>query len=215
MSRFGDIDWPPRSPDLTAADYFIWGYLKSRVYRNEPCTIIQRKQNIKNELSATESVLLGRVMQKFHSRLQECIRCREGYFEINSQDPFCELTKLLNILVTTAITTAEPERCFSCIKRIETFLRNTLSQDRLTALATLSIEKSMMSKMKGLTPGRVRFDLATDGGSARSAGAEVARASASCGMCCALGRRVEWGESDSGRAERYPDDSRMDTSGNL
>ncbi|KAJ4441338.1 hypothetical protein ANN_11193 [Periplaneta americana] len=24
ISRFGDIAWPPRSPDLTAADYFLW-----------------------------------------------------------------------------------------------------------------------------------------------------------------------------------------------
>ncbi|KAJ4438892.1 hypothetical protein ANN_14846 [Periplaneta americana] len=67
----------------------------------------------------------------------------------NLQDPFCEVTKLLNILVTTPMTTAEPERCFSCLKRIKTFLRNTMSQDRLTALAILSIEKSMMSKMEG------------------------------------------------------------------
>ena len=67
----------------------------------------------------------------------------------NLQDPFCEVAKLLNILVTTPMTTAEPERCFSFFKRIKTFLRNTMSQDRLTALAILSIEKSMMSKMEG------------------------------------------------------------------
>ncbi|KAJ4447741.1 hypothetical protein ANN_09749 [Periplaneta americana] len=52
ISRFGDIAWPPRSPDLTAADYFLRGYLKSRVYRNKPRTIIQLKQNIRNEINA-------------------------------------------------------------------------------------------------------------------------------------------------------------------
>jgi len=26
--------WPPRSPDLTPPDHFLWGYLKGRVYRN-------------------------------------------------------------------------------------------------------------------------------------------------------------------------------------
>lgn len=67
----------------------------------------------------------------------------------NSRDPFCEVTKLLNILVTIPMTTAEPERCFSCLKHIKTFLRNTMSQDRLTALAILSIEKSIMSRMEG------------------------------------------------------------------
>ena len=26
ISRFGDIAWPSGSPDLTAPDYFLWGY---------------------------------------------------------------------------------------------------------------------------------------------------------------------------------------------
>ena len=34
ISRFGDIPWPPRSPDLTSCDFFLWGYLKSKVYIN-------------------------------------------------------------------------------------------------------------------------------------------------------------------------------------
>ena len=24
--------WPPRSPDMTPCDFFLWGYLKERVY---------------------------------------------------------------------------------------------------------------------------------------------------------------------------------------
>ncbi|KAJ4436610.1 hypothetical protein ANN_16644 [Periplaneta americana] len=52
ISRFGDIAWSPRSPDLTAADYLLWSYLKNKVYHNKPCTIIQLKQNIRNEISA-------------------------------------------------------------------------------------------------------------------------------------------------------------------
>jgi len=24
--------WPPRSPDLTPCDFFLWGYIKERVY---------------------------------------------------------------------------------------------------------------------------------------------------------------------------------------
>lgn len=26
ISRNGDLHWPPRSPDLTAPDYFLWGF---------------------------------------------------------------------------------------------------------------------------------------------------------------------------------------------
>ena len=32
ISRFGDVPWPPGSPDLTAPEFFLWGYLKSKVY---------------------------------------------------------------------------------------------------------------------------------------------------------------------------------------
>jgi hypothetical protein len=27
--RFGDVPWIPNSPDLSACDFFLWGYLKS------------------------------------------------------------------------------------------------------------------------------------------------------------------------------------------
>ena len=26
------IEWLPQSPDLTPCDYFLWGYLKNKVY---------------------------------------------------------------------------------------------------------------------------------------------------------------------------------------
>ena len=38
LSRFGDRNWPPRSCDLTPLNFFLWGYLKSKVYVNNPTT---------------------------------------------------------------------------------------------------------------------------------------------------------------------------------
>ncbi|GFV56214.1 putative transposable element [Trichonephila clavipes] len=32
ISRFGPLNWPPRSCDLIPLDYFLWGYVKSLVY---------------------------------------------------------------------------------------------------------------------------------------------------------------------------------------
>ncbi|GFT77725.1 uncharacterized protein TNCV_4245821 [Trichonephila clavipes] len=32
ISRFGPVNWPRRSCDLTPLDYFLWGYVKSLVY---------------------------------------------------------------------------------------------------------------------------------------------------------------------------------------
>ncbi|XP_050302991.1 uncharacterized protein LOC126740868 [Anthonomus grandis grandis] len=32
IGRYGPVRWPPRSPDLTALDFYVWGTLKSNVY---------------------------------------------------------------------------------------------------------------------------------------------------------------------------------------
>ena len=45
LSRFGDQNWLPRSCDLTPLDFFLWGYLKWKLYVNNPnhsATIMQK-----------------------------------------------------------------------------------------------------------------------------------------------------------------------------
>jgi hypothetical protein len=42
--------WPPRSPDLTPPDYFVWGYLKQVVFSNRPQIIEDLKQNIETAI---------------------------------------------------------------------------------------------------------------------------------------------------------------------
>ncbi|GFU68138.1 uncharacterized protein TNCV_248021 [Trichonephila clavipes] len=39
ISRFGPVNWPPRSCDLTPLDYFLWDYVKSLVYADKPQTL--------------------------------------------------------------------------------------------------------------------------------------------------------------------------------
>ncbi|GFT08393.1 uncharacterized protein TNCV_2751291 [Trichonephila clavipes] len=39
ISRFGTVNWPPRSFDLTPLDYFLWGYVKALVYADKPQTL--------------------------------------------------------------------------------------------------------------------------------------------------------------------------------
>ena len=36
ISRNGDYDWPPRWCDLTPLDFFLWGYVKDKVYADAP-----------------------------------------------------------------------------------------------------------------------------------------------------------------------------------
>ena len=48
-----------------------------------------------------------------------------------------EVEKLLNIVATMATSSATPERSFSTLKRVNTWLRTTMGQDRLSNLALL------------------------------------------------------------------------------
>lgn len=65
----------------------------------------------------------------------------------NIQEFFCETFKLLKIIVTMPMTTVEAERCFSTLKRIKDYLRNTMGEDRLNALAMLSTEKNFIENI--------------------------------------------------------------------
>ena len=70
---------------------------------------------------------------------QSSLTLLEFVRENNLYNAFSEIYRLLEITVTTPLTSAESERCFSTLKRILTFLRNTMTNDRLNALAMLSI----------------------------------------------------------------------------
>ena len=61
---------------------------------------------------------------------------------------FSEVSKLLEIVLVTSISTADSERSFRTMKRIKTFLRNTMLQDKLNSLACLSIHKEYISKIR-------------------------------------------------------------------
>ncbi|GFW73213.1 uncharacterized protein TNCV_2798771 [Trichonephila clavipes] len=47
ISRFGPMNWPPRSCDLTPLDNFLWGYVKSLVYADKPQTLDHLEDNIR------------------------------------------------------------------------------------------------------------------------------------------------------------------------
>ena len=72
ISRKSDFNWLPRSPDLTAPDCFLWGYLKERVYVNKPRTIPQLKNNIRNEIEVITPEILRKVMENVLERARMC-----------------------------------------------------------------------------------------------------------------------------------------------
>ena len=52
ISRFGPVSWPPRSCDITPLDFFLWVYVKSKVYADKPATIQALEANITRVINA-------------------------------------------------------------------------------------------------------------------------------------------------------------------
>lgn len=44
------MDWPPRSSDLIPLDFFLWGYVKERVYVNELTAIPKKRKRYTKEI---------------------------------------------------------------------------------------------------------------------------------------------------------------------
>ena len=78
ISRFSDFNRPPCSPDLTAPDIFLWGYLKGKVYTNKPRTIQKLKTNIREEMRVLGPEILRKVMENALERVRQ-IEANNGH----------------------------------------------------------------------------------------------------------------------------------------
>ncbi|GFX66241.1 uncharacterized protein TNCV_342151 [Trichonephila clavipes] len=77
ISRFGPVNWPPRSCDLTPLDYFLWGYVKSLVYADKPQTLDHLEDNIRRVIADIWPQILEKVTKNWTSRL-DYIRASRG-----------------------------------------------------------------------------------------------------------------------------------------
>ncbi|GFT88940.1 uncharacterized protein TNCV_907221 [Trichonephila clavipes] len=77
ISRFGPVNWPPRSCDFTPLDYFLWGYVKSLVYADKPQTLDHLEDNIRRVIADIRPQMLEKVIENWTSRL-DYIRASRG-----------------------------------------------------------------------------------------------------------------------------------------
>jgi len=59
---------------ITACDFFLWGYLKSKVYVRKPCTFDDMEVSIREEIATVPQDMLVNVMQNSKERLRTCVR---------------------------------------------------------------------------------------------------------------------------------------------
>ena len=73
IGRRGTIEWPPRSPDLTAIDFILWGHLKSVVYKTQPTSLNDLRERIIYECRRIPPETFRKVQQEFENRLYHCM----------------------------------------------------------------------------------------------------------------------------------------------
>jgi len=67
-------EWPPRSPDLTPLDFFLWGHLKDKVYITVPPSTAVLEQRIRNEIqSMRRTRMVRKSVRSMADRAARCI----------------------------------------------------------------------------------------------------------------------------------------------
>ncbi|GFV81346.1 uncharacterized protein TNCV_4773721 [Trichonephila clavipes] len=79
ISRFGPVNWPPRSCDLTPLDYFLWGYVESLVYADKPQTLDHLEDNIRRVIADIRPQMLEKVIENWTSRLDYIRASRDSH----------------------------------------------------------------------------------------------------------------------------------------
>ena len=66
---------------LNPCDFFLWGYLKSKVYTPKPANLDQLEQNIINEINAIPPAMIRRALLDVRKRALKVIANNGGYCE--------------------------------------------------------------------------------------------------------------------------------------
>lgn len=81
IGRRGAIEWPPRSPDLTPLDFFLWGYIKGQVFKTKPTDLDDLKIRITQEIRRITPEVINNVQGEFINRLGYCQLTIGRHFE--------------------------------------------------------------------------------------------------------------------------------------
>ena len=73
--------WPPASPDLNPVDFFLWGYLKKRVYQQNPKTVTQLTKILEDtSIQLSEEILPG-IFDNAKTRWSLCLQLEGKHIE--------------------------------------------------------------------------------------------------------------------------------------
>lgn len=75
------VPWPPRSPDLTPLDFFLWGYIKNIVYAMPCDTAEQMRERIEAAFRTVTPDMLRNVQVSIHKRATLCVQYQGRHIE--------------------------------------------------------------------------------------------------------------------------------------
>ncbi len=83
IALYHAVEWPPRSPDLTPCDFFLWGYLKNKVYTSPPRNIQELQARIEHEVDILrqDPAMVRRAVADMRRRCGLCIDRGGGHVE--------------------------------------------------------------------------------------------------------------------------------------
>ena len=82
IGRDGPTTWPPRSPDVTPLDFFFWGFVKQKVFREPVRDINELKERITDAIQSVTPIILTNTWQELHRRLNWLADNGGGHVEV-------------------------------------------------------------------------------------------------------------------------------------
>ena len=86
-------------------------------------------------------------VRSFPPHVTSPLQMLDYIYKENVLDIYPNVSIALRHLLTLPVTVASGERSFSTLKRLKTYMRSTMAQDRLSALATISIEHEVQQTL--------------------------------------------------------------------
>lgn len=74
--------WASRSPDLTPLDFFVWGFIKSKVYATKVNNLQDLKQRIRVAAALITPAMIQRVFRATKERWETCFEVQGGHIEM-------------------------------------------------------------------------------------------------------------------------------------
>ena len=77
------VEWPPRSPELTPLDFFLWGHLKSKVFITPPADLddLERPITAKINVLRQDRAVIRRAVADMLRRAWICVGRNGGHVE--------------------------------------------------------------------------------------------------------------------------------------